>query len=152
MKAILFLALVAMSTVSMFGAEAVPFDEQDEAKTIAYFLSLKKKDIGKLSAMMPTGTGEAAKSRLIGFRALGKQHVYLFQSKAGTRAFAWVDKGGKPLPIPRLEEGSRFEHAYAVIGEVYTTPEVHSGDGVVILTAATKGWMEGLKAPAAKKK
>lgn len=122
--------------------------DRDNPKLIAYLVTLGARDINTPGAGVRLYDGVELKDAIfLGSKHLPakKQHIYLFKTTDGYRAYAWVDTGGTALSIPPDRSGSPGEDAYVLSGDIYTYPEVHPGDGVVILSGATPKWLAAQK-------
>ncbi len=149
MKTLLFVPLIAL----LAACQTAPKDlgqqlDRDNPKLITYLSALKVKNLNRPVSGVRLYDGVELKGAvLLGFTHLGgkRQHIYLFQTKDGYRAYVWVDTGGKALPVPPGRGGSPGEGASVLSGDVYTFTEVHPGDGVVILSGATPQWLAAQK-------
>jgi hypothetical protein len=118
----------------------------DNPRVIAYLSKLTPADHGKAidGVRLSDGSNDLRGHIFLGSRIDRARgwHIYLFEDDGSTGAFAWVDAGGKPLPIPL--DGSQGESAAVLSGDIYTFTEVGPDDGVVILYGATPAWLKTL--------
>ena len=152
MKFSLSVCVGAMCLLVACQAPPKTLDEQldrDNPKIIAYLSGLASTDIGKSGKgiRLSDGSVELKDATYLGSKHIAskKQHIFVFRTSDGEHAYVWVDKGGTPLSIPPVKEGSTSEHAYVLSGDIYTFTEVHPGDGVVIIEAGDSAWMKRQK-------
>ncbi len=124
----------------------------DNPIMVSYLSSLTREKIGQpvKGVSLSDHSNVLSGSVLTGFaiRDAQKQHIYLFHSSDGYVAYAWVETGGKPLPIPKAATNDTGENAAVLSGDVYTFTEINPGDGVIVLSSATPAWLRGLQSSA----
>ncbi len=153
MMRVLGIVLLLLS-VPLFAAQKVPetLDEQlsiDNSRVMKYLNSLTSSDIGKkLKGIKLSDQSIVLKNHIFLekiYSTKNKSTVYVFRDKAKMVAYAWVEKTGRPLPIPPCPSNYKEEGQYVLSGDVYTWKAVEPGDGVVVLECVTKKWINEIK-------
>lgn len=112
-------------------------------RVVRYLGSLSGEAVGRTLREVRLSDGRIAAK---GYRFLGRargvakgSHVVLVQSSAQRRAFAWVEEGGTPLPLPTCA-GAVPGSAYVLTGDVYTWAALQPGHGVVEVMCVDPSW------------
>jgi hypothetical protein len=59
-------------------------------------------------------------------------------------AHAWIEAGGSLVPVPEIPPGEPREAAYSM-NEVFTSSDIHPGDGLVEISCPTEEWTKSLQ-------
>ncbi len=112
-------------------------------RVIRYLSKLSAKHVGTVLAgvELTDGTKVLEGCRFIG-RVKGISrgvNVFAFESDRGRIAYAWVEKGATPLPLPKCK-GAIPGSAYVLSGDVYTSKALQPGNGVVQVACLDPDW------------
>jgi hypothetical protein len=148
-----FFALALLLSISASSAEERTLGEQlaiDNPKVVAYLEKLTDSDVGKKvkGVRLSDGSIELKGCVFLGshVNTAKKQHIYTFRSDGHEVSYIWIDKGGSSLAVPPDPNDESGENASILSGDVFTSPRVEPGDGVIILYGGTLKWVAAQKA------
>lgn len=138
------LASVQVRAEESCNADVQAYLKCNNPTVIDYLAKLKHTDVGKkLSGVHLSDGAEPFKGATFLGQVLGldsSTHVYVIERNGQRAAFAWIDVGGKPLPLPKCPKSISFESTYVLSGDVYTYIHLRPGDGVVEIMCVHPDW------------
>ena len=137
-----------MGAVAAYGGECTTLGEQlrmDESRVKEYIT--KVGPLEQLSGLRLCDGSVLFEGWTLLRKAEGledSQSVYLFSDGEAERAVAWIEPGGKPLPVPSCPHGpscnQMIESGTVISGDIYTWKTIRPGEEVVILWDPSSSW------------
>jgi hypothetical protein len=135
-------------------AQEEPGGDSDRG-IMKYLASLSDDQLGKKleGVRLRDGSFALAGHTLLHRVILPAKRTHVYVLREGSLAMgipigrAWVEPKGKPIQLPEEPPGEPREAAINA-GEVYTSAEIHPGDGLVELSYPTEEWVKSLQSPA----
>jgi hypothetical protein len=147
----LALLIVFPCVTACLCAQDEPGGETDR-RIMQYLNTLTDADLGKKLKGVRLSDGKVA---LAGHTLLhrikltsNRAHVHVLRDGSVAMgmptAHAWVEPDGTLLALPDIPAGEPRETAYSM-GEVFTSADIHPGDGLIEISCPTEEWIKSLQ-------